>query len=72
MNQTEMDKNLLVVTAVEGYAQKYNLSEEDVCRKFNQHGILNLVRQEYDALHTQPLEETVDFVDDVMSQFGEK
>lgn len=72
MNQTEMDKNLLVVTAVEGYAQKHNLSEEDVYRKFNQHGILNLVRQEYDALHTQPLEETVDFVEDVMSQFEEK
>lgn len=72
MNQTEMDKNLLVVTAVEGYAQKHNLSEEDVYRKFNQHGILNLVRQEYDALHIQPLEETVDFVEDVMSRFGEK
>lgn len=72
MSQTEMDKNLLVVMAVEGYAQKHNLSEEDVYRKFNQHGILNLVRQEYDALHTQPLEETVDFVDDVMSRFGEK
>lgn len=72
MSQTEMDKNLLVVTAVEGYAQKHNLSEEDVYRKFNQHGILNLVRQEYDALHIQPLEETVDFVEDVMSRFGEK
>lgn len=69
MNQTEKDKNLLVVTAVGGFAEKHHLSEEEVYKKFSRHGIIDLVRKEYDALHTQPLEETVRFVEDVMARY---
>lgn len=66
MTQTEMDKNLLVVTAIAGYAQNHNLQEAEVYKIFSQHNILNLIREQYDALHTQSLEETVCFVEDVM------
>lgn len=69
MDQSEKDKNLLVVTAIEGFAEKHQILEEKVYEKFSRHGIIDLVRAEYDALHTQPLEETVQFVEDVMSRY---
>lgn len=69
MDQSEKDKNLLVVTAIEGFAENHRLSEEKVYEKFSRHGIIDLVRAGYDALHTQPLEETVQFVEDVMSRY---
>ena len=69
MDQTEKDKNLLVVTAVEGFAERHHLSEEEVYEKFSRYGIIDLVRAEFDTLHTQPLEETVQFVEDVMSRY---
>ncbi len=58
MNQSEIDANLLVVTAVEGYAQNHDMAESEVLAKFSQFKILSLIREQYEALHTQPFEET--------------
>lgn len=69
MDQNEIDANLLVVTAVEGYAQNHNMTESEVYKEFSKYKIIPLVREQYEALHTQPLEETVDFVEDVMAQY---
>lgn len=69
MDQNEIDANLLVVTAVEGYAQNHNMTESEVFNEFAKYKIIPLVREQYEALHTQPLEETVDFVEDVMAQY---
>lgn len=68
MSQAEIDKNLLAVVAVEGYAEKHHLTEEEVYKEFSKYNILSLVREEYEALHTQSLEETVGFVEDVMAR----
>ena len=68
-NQEEMDKNLLVVTAIQGYAENHHISESEAFDKFSQHNIQDLIRDQYDALHTQPLEETIDFVEDVMKRY---
>lgn len=72
MNQNEIDTNLLVVTAVEGYAQNHNMSENDVYADFSKYKIFSLIREQYEALHTQPLEETVNFVEDVMKRYKEE
>ncbi len=69
MDQTEKDKNLLVVAAVEGFAENHHLPEDEVYERFSRHGVIDLVRAEYDALHTQSLEETVRFVEDVMGRY---
>lgn len=69
MNQSEIDANLLVVTAVEGYAQNHNISESDVYEEFVKYKIISLIREQYEVLHTQPLEETVNFVEDVMKRY---
>lgn len=70
MTQTEMDKNLIVVAAVEGYALKHSLNTQDVLKKFQQFGILDLLRSQYDVLHTQDLEESVSFAEDVLARRG--
>ena len=72
MNQNEIDTNLLVVTAVEGYAQNHNMSENDVYADFSKYKIFSLIREQYESLHTQPLEETVNFVEDVMKRYKEE
>lgn len=72
MTQSELDKNLLVVTAVQGYAENHHETEENVYKEFEKYNILPLVREEFDVLHTQPLEETVNFVEDVMSRLKKK
>ena len=69
LSQIEMDKNLLVVTAVQGYAQNHHISENSAFKKFSKYNMFSLLRNEYDALHTQPLEETVDFAEDVIKRF---
>ena len=69
MSQTEMDKNLLVVTAIQGYAENHHISESESFDKFSQHNIQDLIRDQYEALHTQPLEETIAFVEDVMKRY---
>lgn len=71
MNQAEMDANLLIITAIEGYAQNHRMSESEVYDEFSKYKIIPLIREQYEALHTQPLEETVNFVEDVMSRYKE-
>ncbi len=68
MTQVEMDKNLIVVAAVEGYAQKHSVDTIVVLRQFRQLGLLDLLRSQYEALHTQNLNESVSFVEDVLAR----
>lgn len=72
MLQTEIDKNLLEVVAIQGYAENHNLNEAEVYNEFAKYKILPMVREQYDVLHTQPLEETVEFVEDVMARYTGK
>ncbi len=64
----EIDKNLLVVTAVEGYAHNHNIEAKTAYETLSNHNLISLVREQYDVLHTQPIEETVSFVEDVMKR----
>ncbi len=64
----EQDKNLLVVAAVEGYALNHSTDAFSAYTKLKQHNILSLIRNQYEVLHTQPLEETVAFTEDVMKR----
>lgn len=68
-NQTEMDKNLLVVTAIEGYAENHHISQSEAYEKFKKYNMFETIRNEYDALHTQSLEEAVSFAEDVINRY---
>jgi len=70
MTKTERDQNLMLVYAVEGYAHRYELPEKDVLALFRSHGIGRLIRENYNALHTQDLDECISFAEDVLSWKG--
>jgi len=63
----EHDQNLMLVYAVEGYSQRHNLPEKDVIALFRKYGISRLIRDNYNALHTQDLDESISFAEDVLS-----
>jgi hypothetical protein len=57
----------MFVYAVEGYSQRHNLSEKDVLSLFRKYGINRLIRDNYNALHTQDLDESISFAEDILS-----
>ena len=67
MTDTERDQNLMLVYAVEGYSYQHNMPEKDVITLFRKHGINDLIRRNYNALHTQDLDENISFAEDVLS-----
>lgn len=66
MSLTEKEKNLMVVEAIEGYAYNHGMKASEVFELFLENGILALLRSQYQALHTQSLEESINFVEDVL------
>ena len=67
MTEIERDQNLMLVYAVEGYSQRHNMPENDVITLFRKYGINHLIRKNYNALHTQNLDECTSFAEDVLS-----
>ena len=65
---TEKDKNLMVVYAIEGYSFRHNLPEKDVAVLFREHGIYSFIRKNYNALHTQDLDENISFAEDILNK----
>ena len=68
MYQINRDKNLLVVVAAEQYANEYKIPTSVAFSLFRQNGISNLIRKHYGILHTQPMEESFYFADDVLKR----
>jgi hypothetical protein len=64
----QRDENLLLVAAVEQYAKKYDMPTARAFALFRQHGINTLIRKHYGALHTQPLEESFYFAEDILKR----
>ena len=64
----QRDENLMVVAAVELYAKKYGITTIESLMLFRQYNITELIRQHYNALHTQPLEECFYFADDIIKR----
>ena len=68
MTERQRDENLMIVIAVEQYAKKFNMSTADTFEIFRQYGINNLIRKHYNALHTQPLDESFYFAEDIIKR----
>jgi hypothetical protein len=66
--QRQRDENLMLVSAVELYADKYNMSTATVLNLFGKYGINTLIRRHYNALHTQSLDESFYFADDLLQR----
>lgn len=68
MTEIERDQNLMLVYAVEGYSVRHKLSEKDTLSLFRKRGIPHLIRRNYKALHTQDLDESIAFAEDVLTR----
>lgn len=66
MEESENDKNLMVVEAIEGYALNHGMQPREVFLLFRNNGILELLRTQYKTLHTQSMEESIYFVEDIL------
>ncbi|MDR0284835.1 MAG: DUF3791 domain-containing protein [Propionibacteriaceae bacterium] len=70
MAERARDENLLVVAAVEGYSRRRRVPARDTILTFASVGLLRLIRDSYPVLHTQSLDESVDFAEDVLTRSG--
>ncbi len=68
MNQAELDANLMVVTAVQGYAENHHILETEAYEIFKKNDLFLLIRNQYEALHTQPLEDCIAFAEDIINK----
>jgi hypothetical protein len=68
MAQREIDQNLMIVAAVEGYSRKYSLPVTDTFTLFRQRGILDMIRADYEVLHTQSIDESLHLAEDVLAR----
>jgi hypothetical protein len=59
---------MMVVAAVEGYSIKQGLSPAFVFGLFKEKDVFSAIRGSYEALHTQSLDESVTFAEDVLLQ----
>jgi hypothetical protein len=58
----------MVVAAVEGYSFGHGMDEKDAFDLFSRHDLFDLLRSQYDTLHTQSLDESVSFAEDILSR----
>ncbi|MDR2590523.1 MAG: DUF3791 domain-containing protein [Oscillospiraceae bacterium] len=68
MSNIEIDKNTIVVAAIEGYSSKHNLPTRAVFNLFKKNKIIDYLRSQYEVLHTQSLDESVLFAEDVLAR----
>jgi len=68
MANTQREKNLLVVVAVEEYARRHKISAHETLQLFLKFGITESIRQCYETLHTQDLYECVSFAEDILKR----
>jgi hypothetical protein len=64
----ERDQNLMLVAAVEGYSQRHNMEPSDVLKLFIKNNINTLIRSQYETLHTQSLDESASFAEDILNR----
>jgi hypothetical protein len=56
----------MIVAAVEGYSFRHNMTSKDAFDLFARYDVLNSIRSQYDTLHTQSLDESVSFAEDIL------
>jgi len=66
LDQSERDKNLMVVAATEGYAGRHNIPTPAAFALLSKYGVTDAIRQNYNSLHTQSLDECVYFAEDML------
>ena len=72
MDNIQRDQNLMLVYAIEGYAKRHGISENEAFSIFKKYDINNYFRKYYGVLHTQGFDEDVFFAEDLIERAREK
>lgn len=67
-NRIDKESDLIVIAAAEEFAYKQNMEVKDVLQLFQQKGLFELLRSQYDVLHTLDLSECTDFVESYLKR----
>jgi len=68
MNETHRGKNFLVVAAVEEYTRRHGISASETLELFLRFGVTETIRQCYETLHTQSIDECASFAEDILKR----
>jgi hypothetical protein len=68
MTRREKDQNLMLVAAADGYAWRHGMPVGTTLDLFRQYGISQILRENYETLHTQSLDESALFAEDVLAR----
>jgi len=72
MDNMQHELNLMLVYAIEGYAKRHGISENEAMNIFRQYSISDYFRKYYSVLHTQDFDEDVFFAEDLIERAREK
>jgi hypothetical protein len=68
MTQREKDQNLMIVAAVESYSLKHGIEAPAAYALFRNNSLFEMIRNCYEVLHTQSIDESLAFAEDVLSR----
>lgn len=67
-SRREKEADLIVIAAAEEYGYKKNMAVSDVLQLFQKENIFNLLRSQYEVLHTMDLSEGTEFVESYLKR----
>lgn len=62
------EENLIIVSTVEEYALKHQMSASDVLHLFSKYNIQSILRSQYEVLHMLDLSESLEFVENYLGR----
>jgi hypothetical protein len=68
MTQIDREKNLIVVAAIGKYAEMHGINNAEAFEIFKRYDLPDILRNNYDTLHTQDLFEGARFADDYIAR----
>jgi hypothetical protein len=70
ISNANRDANLLVVAAVTGYSLNHGITGKEALSRFDRFGIVKKIRDNYETLHTQSLDESTAFAEDILTRMS--
>jgi hypothetical protein len=67
-DKQKQESDLIFVITTENYATRHKMSILNVLKLFSKKNIYNLLRSQYEVLHTLDFNESLEFVEDYLSK----
>ena len=67
-DKQKQESDLIFVITTENYATRHKMNILNVLKRFSKKNIYNLLRSQYEVLHTLDFNESLEFVEDYLSK----